>query len=134
MLKNLRLRDQSLVFVAISVAFLVLSVNGLNDRQERGLVLRSIVLTVVSIVALLINVLKVPAKHRVALNIVGGIVVLAAACLTLINTKFHFLKNDKEGTIELLKSDDKTTKANAIVGTVAAGVAIIVGGCHLLSC
>ena len=133
MLKNLRLRDQSLVFVAISVAFLVLSVLGFSDQKESGLVLRSIVLTVVSIVALLINVLKVPAKHRVALNVVGGIVVLTAACLTLINTKF--LKNkDKEGTIELLKSDDKTAKATAIVGTVAAGVAIIVGGCHLLSC
>ena len=154
---SLRLRDQAMVLVSLAITFLILTVlktrvhtdtDGFKPKwwqfwswgkhvdssvksemvaQNKDLRSRSIMLLVVSVVALVINVVSVPKKLRVVLNLVGGLVVVAAGLAVLLD--FY---DNSNGTIKQLKGKNATTRTAGIVGTVAGSVALAVGASHLV--
>ena len=157
---SLRLRDQSIVLVSLAITFLILTIlktkvntegneaswsffskrrehskpkptTHTMEQQNKDLQTRSVMLLLVASVALVINVVKVPKALRVLLNLVGGLVVIAAGLLVLLN---YFNKQlGGEGTLKKLKGhSNKVVKTGAIVGTVAGGVAVLVGLSHLV--
>lgn len=152
---SLRLRDQAMVLVSLAITFLILTVlktrvhtdtDGFKPKwwqfrswgkrvdssvksvaQNKDLRSRSIMLLAVSAVALVINVVSVPKKLRGVLNLVGGLVVVAAGLAVLLD--FY---DNSNGTIKQLKGGNATTRTAGIVGTVAGSVALAVGASHLV--
>jgi len=147
---NLHLREQSMVVLALAITFFVLTMvktvqhpGSHPDSPDLGkmamknvaLQSRSILLLAVAVIVFVLDLVKVPKQMKLVFNLLSGVALVFAGLAVLldffdVHHKFgtiHHLTNDKN-------SDNKTKRVAAIVGTVGAGVALVVGATHLLKC
>lgn len=132
---NLRLREQTMLLVALAITFFVLTMIKVNNTNNKTLQSRSSVLLGVSLFVLVLDLVKLPKQMKRVFCCLSGLALVFAGLAVLLNFMDKFT-----GTIDHLQTPinmgpyDKTQRVAAIVGTVGAGLALVVGATHLLQC
>lgn len=143
---NLRLREQTMLLVALAITFFVLTMvktvsfpnrdpnsEGKYEAQNVNLQSRSILLLAVTVIVLVLDLVKVSKQMKRIFCCLSGVALVFAGLAVLFD--FYDVQH-KHGTIHHLryKHENKTLRVANIVGTVGAGLALVVGATHLLQC